>query len=120
MAVASVLTVNSFPTGIDNTQHEVIVYGVVTFTGSGGYTTNGVPLNWANLVNASGSSFSPQWSATQPFLAYFTSQGTGLQAYQFNASGNALFISLAGVQLTSGATIATDTIVFEAHFARGI
>jgi hypothetical protein len=119
MAQASVLTVNNFPTGVDNTQHEVIVYGLVTFTGSGGYTTGGVPLNWNALINADGSSFSPQWLATKPFLAYFQPQDTSLVSYNFNAAGNTLFAIAAGIQVASGVTI-SGVIAFEAHFARGV
>src|ERR1700757_3350273 len=97
MAQAAVLTVNNFPTGVDNTQREYIVYGLVTFTGSGGYTTGGVPLNWTTLVNADGSPHILQVApgTTKPFIAYFTAQDTSLVSYQYNAAANTLFATSA-------------------------
>lgn len=121
MAQAAVLTVNPHPYGSDNTQREQIVYGKVTFTGSGGYTTGGVPLNWGTMVDGTtGGRFQPQVSSSQtnPFIVYFQALDGSLVQYNYFAASNTLFAQTAGAQLASATTL-TGVIAFEAHFARG-
>jgi hypothetical protein len=126
MAQAAVLTVNNFPNGVDNTMHQQTVYGLVTFTGSGGYTTGGVPLNWATMVNVDGSPFIPSvgpQATLKPSLVYFTPQDTSLVEYQYNLAGNTLFATLAtaaGATQLPAATTLSGVIAFEAHFGRGV
>lgn len=118
MAQAPVFTVNAFPYGVDNTQHQEIVYGLLTFTGSGGYTTGGLPVTW-KFLNQDGSTFYPQTSSTTPFLVYFQPQDTGLVSYQYNKAGGTLFATTAGAQVASGTTL-SGVVAFEAHFARSL
>lgn len=121
MAQVSVLTVNNFPVGVNNTQHQQEVYGLVTFTGSGGYTTGGVPLDWTKMLNVDGTNFqtSSVSGTTKPFVAYFTAQDSSLVSYQYNAATNTLFAIAAGAQVAGAVTLA-GVIAFEAHFGRGV
>lgn len=117
MAQAAVLTVNAFPNGIDTTTRELIVYGLVTFTGTGGYTTGGIPLNWKQLTNPDGTPLPINQSA--PFLVYFQPLDGSLVQYQWSNAANTLFAQTAGAQVASGTTI-SGVIAFEAHFAKNI
>jgi len=118
MAQSPVFTLNAFPTGVDNTQHEQILYGLVTFTGTGGYTTNGLPITWT-FLNPDGSRFLPQSSAATPFLVYFQPLDSSLVSYQWSKSANTLFAISSGAQVANGTTL-SGVISFEAHFARGV
>lgn len=119
MAQAAVLTVNAFPYGVDNTQSETIIYGLVTFTGSGGYTTGGVPLNFTAMLNPDGSKFILPGSVSKPFIAYFTALDGSLVQYQYFQASNTLFAQTAGAQVASATTL-SGVIAFEAHFAKNV
>jgi hypothetical protein len=121
MAQAAVLTVNSFPSGVDNTQHQQTIYGLLTFTGSGGYTTGGIPLNNFAMVSPEGGKFQPLVGPTQtkPFLVNFTAMDSSLVSYNYDSVNDKLFAITAGAQVGSGVTL-SGVISFEAHFARGV
>ena len=118
MAQVPVFTLNAFPTGSDNTQHQQVLYGFLTFTGSGGYTTGGLPITWT-FLNADGSPVQPVASPSQPFLIYFQPQDSGVVQYQWNKASNVLFATTGGTQVSNATTLSGVT-TFEAHFARGI
>jgi hypothetical protein len=128
MATAtSKLTVNAFPSGVDNTQKQYVIYGTCALSSGGTYITNGIPLNWMTLFNPDGSVFQPQVSASQttPIVAYFVSAIGGvetatpaLQSYIYDGVHNTLRIYEGSAEVGSGSAIVADTISFEAHFAR--
>lgn len=116
MAQVPVLTVNAFPTGSDTTQSEQIIYGLVTFTGSGGYTTGGLPITW-KFLNPDGSQFFPIAASSTPFLVYFQPQDSSLVSYQWNKAANTLFAQTGGAQVANATTL-SGVIAFEAHFPK--
>lgn len=121
MAQVPVLTVNAFPSGVDNTQHQQVVYGLLTFTGSGGYTTGGLPANNFAMVTPEGNPFQPLVGPTQtkPFVVYFQAMDAGLVQYQYDSVNDKLFAQTGGAQVASATTL-SGKIAFEAHFARGV
>jgi hypothetical protein len=120
MAQAVVFTVNAFPYGVDSTLADQIIYGKVTFTGSGGYTTNGIPTSNFSLVNGDGSRFQPNVSTSQPkpFVVYFQNMDSSLNVYQYDSVNDKFFATTAGVQVGSGVAL-SGLITFEAHYAKG-
>lgn len=119
MAQVPVFTVSAFPAGVDNTQHQQILYGLVTFTGSGGYTSGGgLPITWT-FLNTDGSVLQPVASSSTPSLVYFQTLDTSVNSYNWNKAANKFFAQTAGAEVTGTPTL-SGAISFEAHFARGI
>jgi hypothetical protein len=126
--MATTLTINAFPLGVDNTQAQQVLYGTVTITGT--YVTNGVPVNWNAMKNPDGSTFQPSIgpSTNDPIVVYFSSSiggvqtvtPPGLQSYIYDSVHNSIRIYGGSTELANAAAITADTIVFEAHFARGV
>lgn len=119
-AVAT-LTVYVHPNGVDNTQRRTVYNGTCGLSASGTYVTNGIPTPWITMQSASGGAITPAFGpqTTQPIIAWFQSNIGGALTYGWDSVHNTLRIFSAGVELTNGAAIATDTIGFEAEFARG-
>ena len=119
MAQVPVFTLNGYPNGVDNTQREQILYGLVTFTGSGGYTNpGGNPITWT-FLSPDGSTFQPAGASSTPFLVYFQPQDNSLVTYQWNKAANKFFAISGGAELTNATTM-SGVIAFEAHFGRGV
>lgn len=126
MASAATLTVNAFPNGVDNTQRRQIVNGICALSAST-YPANGVPINWAAMLDGNGGGlFVPASSNDVPIAGtpQFTSTkgaaGDGNNyTYVYDATHGTLRIFLGGTEFTSG-NVPVDTIAFTAEFARGV
>ena len=123
-AATSILTVNAYPIGVDNTNHQTIVYGKCVLSTGGTYVTGGIPITWSGSPADGGASkFIPPNSTGLPFVAYFYSlSGATGYTYIYNTtvSPPTLRIYNAGTELANAGAITADTIGFEANFARGV
>ena len=133
-AASSTLRVNPHPYGVDNTQRRQIVYGTCILSPSGTYSTLGVPLDWRNMQDGNFNNnpkFVPQVGPATtlgaPAWVEFTSIGneTTQPGYVYTYSkpttgSTTLRISSGGTELTGGASITADNIVFRAEFIRGL
>lgn len=125
--MASQLTVNAYPNGVDNTLRRQEIDGTCALTGT--YVTGGIPTSWITMLDAATGhhfvgAFGPQ--TTQPIKARFFSIGGGETtippySYIWDKTNNALRIlnTSTGLELAAAATITADTIGFEAEFVRG-
>jgi len=131
MATASsTLLVNPYPTGVDNTQRRVVVYGTCVLSADN-YVTGGIPLGWTRMRKASTNTpFTPPQvgpiSVAAPKWAEFESVGNETTqpgyVYTYNVpttGSTTLRISSGGTELTNGAAITADNIVFKAEWVRG-
>jgi hypothetical protein len=98
-------------------QSQQAVYGKLTFTGSGGYTTGGMPASSFSLVNPDGSKFYPSTSQPKPFVVYFQPMDTSLVTYQYDVVNDKIFAQTGGAQV-AGAVTLSGNIAFEAHFGK--
>lgn len=124
------LTIDNFPTGIENTQHLITVRGTVAISASPDtYAAGGLALSWVNELIKSNS--------VHPIDAKFYSVGlngstVGGFLYQWNkasdtlqvlaASGGTAGTGAVGEEMTDAtaipAAISNDVIRFEAKFVR--
>lgn len=128
-AATATLTVNAYPNGVDNTQRRSVIYGKCTLTVGGDYVTNGIPLNWGDLLSASGGQFLGNWSTLdqpQPQWAEFRSAGNAAgttvpgYVYIYDTTNNTLRIASGTAELVNTDVVTADEIVFRAEFNRGI
>lgn len=127
MASAATLTVNAYPNGVDNTQRRQVVNGLCALSAST-YPANGIPINWAAMINGNGGGlFLPASSTDVPIAGtpQFTStKGAAADGsnytYAYDATHGTLRIFLGGAEFTTGDAVIVDTIAFTAEFARGV
>lgn len=120
-AAVATLTPYAHPYGTDNTNRRAYIYGACSLSGGGTYVTNGIPLAWNGMTDATGQKFilpnvSPQ--QTQPQEAYFYSALGSGYGYVFDKTHNTLRIFNGGTELANAAAITADTINFSAEFIR--
>lgn len=116
--MALILTVNAPPQGVDNTQRRQIVNGKITNLPAN-YTTNGIAINFAALVDWIGGAFLPEGSGVivgSPRI--FSQAGNVGLTYAYDPVHGTLRIAQNGTELGNGVAIPADTIGFEVEFAR--
>jgi hypothetical protein len=127
-AATSKLVVNAFPNGLTSSTSQFSVFGTLQLSAGGTYVNpNGIPVSW-QFFNPDGSVFPAPYGpqTTDPIVAYFTSAtggvngATAVYSYVYDSVHNSLRIYAGATELGSGAAIVVDTIVFEAHFAKGV
>lgn len=147
MARATVtLTPNSFPAGVDNTQHLIYLRGTCKISASPDfYTAGGLALSWQGALNASQIKefLRVQGTYITPIQATFFSTATSAYGssgtyvggfpYLWNKANNTLQIMASPVAEVQGtgpvwqemtdataipAQVSSDTILFEAVFVR--
>lgn len=145
MANATVtITVDNYPTGVDNSQRVIFVTGTLAVSASPTtYVTGGLALTWANATDSTGHSFfgdlvkvGPQ--GLTPAVVWLVSAATagttvGGFGYVWNKASNTLqLLASAGTQtagtgtisqeMTNGtaipAAVSNDVIRFQAEFPR--
>ena len=131
MATATTtITVDNYPTGIENTQRTQRVRGVIAVQASPAtYATGGLALSFLGLKDSAGN-FIENVSGV-PVDVLLMSDGAGLYDYGWNKSTNKLQIFAASggaansapyAELTNGtaipASVSGDVLRFEAVFAR--
>lgn len=129
-AATATLEVNPYPKGVDNTQRRTIIYGTCTLSAGGTYVTNGIPLNWAQLIdgNSDGGKYFiiPNVGPTQtkPSVAWFYSvgqaAGTAIPGYDYvyDTVNNTLRIASGTAELADLAAITADLIGFCAEYIK--
>lgn len=82
------------------------------------YVTGGVPTTWFPMITGEGGEFIPGTLAAQPLwgsVDIFSIAGTGY-IYQWDYAPSTIRIVSSGTELSNGAVIVTDTVVFRAQF----
>jgi hypothetical protein len=118
------VTVNNYPSGVDNTQRHAIVFGTISVS-AGTYVTGGLPISFLNpFTDSTGGPVWVEMISTQGSTNAYKYQTTGFSpplSPPLAAGTGTLHIYAAGTELTNGATVSTtDVIAFRAEFNRGI
>ena len=109
------VTVNAFPTGVDQTARFSHLYGTIAISTGGTYITNGLPLSWDSEFNV--------YTPGVPFQAYFYSIDSGFVYTWDNTNETIRIFQSAGsaaplVEIANGASVTADTVQFHAIFTR--
>lgn len=124
-SATATLTVNAYPNGVDNTQRRQALSGLCALSVGGTYPANGVPVNWAALLdgNAGGAFILDGPAVPVTGSVFFFSQTARNGAntnytYVYDYVHGTLAIFLGGTELAAAAAISTDIIGFNVEFAR--
>jgi hypothetical protein len=120
------LTVNAYPNGVDNTQRRQALSGLCVLLLAGLYVANGIPINWAALLDGNGGSGAfildgPATVVTGSVFFFSQTARNGANTnytYVYDYVHGTLAIFLGGTELAGGAAISTDTIGFNVEFNR--
>ena len=120
---AATPSISAFPSGIDNTQRHLVVYGTVAIGASPlTYATGGVAMSFTGLEPLKTSNLTPLWCDVRSV------SGSGY-VYIYNASSGKLQIFTGAAaqspltELSAGAVpaaVSGDTINFKAEFLKNI
>ena len=125
-AATAILTVNAYPNGVDNTQRRQALSGLCALSVGGTYPPNGVPINWAALLDGNGGSGAfildgPATVGTGSVFFFSQTARNGANtnySYLYDYVHGTLAIFLGGTEVTTGNPISTDIIGFNVEFAR--
>lgn len=109
-----------YPNGLDVTHRRWLYDGSCTLSISGTYITNGIPISWA-MTNAEGGTViigAQSWVPCKGSVTFKSLTGATGYNYEYDDTLGTLRIWSAGTELTSGASITTDTISFHAEFSK--
>ena len=110
------VTVNAFPTGVDQTARFSHLYGTIAISTGGTYVTDGLPVTWDVAENIySGNSGNPFYAdmwGLAGFLYVYDLTNNTIRIFQSAGSAAAF------AELANGASVTADTLAFHAVFQR--